>query len=107
MRISQFTLLAFQLNGGLDTEKYNDITTDDVEKHIEDGTIFGFLKSTLEGFDDSLLDPDDRDELIEEWKQNVNTIDEGRKMCVDKNGLCLLVAYLLEGIQRRASDMSS
>ena len=27
-------------------------------------------------------------------------INESRKMCVEKGGLCLLVAYVLESIQR-------
>lgn len=49
----------------------------------------------------SVLSPADRDEINDEWESTVNAVDEARKMCVDRNGLCLLVAYILEGIQAR------
>ena len=43
----------------------------------------------------------DKHQLLEEWKGLLNAVDAGRKFGVRRSGLCLLVAYLIEGIQRR------
>ena len=105
MRITQLTFVGFYLNGALGSGNYDDITIDQVKASIREGTVFEFLANRLEDdIDLSMLTPDDRGELIAEWKGMENAVDEDRKMAVVKNGLCLLVAYLLEGIQRRASE---
>ena len=73
-----------------------------MKDEIRDGTVFKYLRKKLKkDIDLSLLSSDDMEELNDEWAEFVDEIDEGEKMCVDKNGLCLLVAYVLEGIQRR------
>lgn len=73
-----------------------------MKEKIRDHTIFDYLKSKLgSDVDVSALSPDDRLELNKEWEDLADGVDESRKMCVDRNGLCLLVAYILEGIQRR------
>lgn len=40
-------------------------------------------------------------ELLAEWQDFLAAINERRKMGVERRGLPLLIAYLLEGIQRR------
>ncbi|GBD95392.1 MAG TPA: hypothetical protein ENG83_03130 [Nitrospirae bacterium] len=105
MQISKLTFIAFYLNGVLGSGKYNDIEIDEVKDQIQNRRIFDYLKEKLgTDVDLSLLTDDDKTELIDEWIGLVEAVDEGRKMCVDKNGLCLLVAYLLEGIQKRQSN---
>ena len=102
MRISQLTFLGFYLNGALGSGKYNDISINEVKERIRDHTIFDYLKDKLgSDIDLSALKIEDRQELKNEWEDMADAIDEARKMCVDKNGLCLLMAYILEGIQRR------
>lgn len=102
MRISQLTFLGFYLNGALGSGKYNDISINEVKERIRAHTIFDYLKDKLgSDIDLSALKIEDRQELNNEWEDMADAIDEARKMCVDKNGLCLLVAYILEGIQRR------
>jgi hypothetical protein len=102
MRISQLTFLGFYLNGALGSGKYDAISINEVKKRIRAHTIFDYLKDKLgSDIDLSALSPKDRQELNKEWEDLADAVDESRKMCVDRNGLCLLVAYILEGIQRR------
>lgn len=101
MKLSTMTLLAFQLNGALGTGKYDHITIEMTKDKIRDRTIFSYLLSQLEYLDISLFSEDEKKELLDEWEDLADAVDEDRKMCVERNGLCLLVAYLLEGIQRR------
>ncbi|NLX99287.1 MAG: hypothetical protein GXY83_24385 [Rhodopirellula sp.] len=102
MRITKLTSVGFCLNGALGSGKYDDISIAEVKKRIEQGDVFNYLESVLgHDVDLTLLSPGDKAELLKEWQDLALAVDEGRKMCVDRNGLCLLVAYLLEGIQRR------
>lgn len=105
MWISKLSGLAFYLNGALGSGKYEDISVEDVKDAIWKSTIFEYLDERL-GLDSGLdlLTPEDRKELNEEWLDFL-VINERRKLCVDRNGLCLLVAFLLEGIQRRVSEV--
>lgn len=102
MQTSKLTFLAFQLNGALGSGQYDFISIEEVKSKIYDETIFEYLKSQLKSdIDVSIYKPEDAKELITEWQDMAGALNESRKLCVDKNGLCLLVAYLLEGIQRR------
>lgn len=102
MRITNLTFLAFNLNGAIDTGKYADVGFDEVGRAIDNGTIFGFLAKRLEGdIDLSIFDATRKAELLTEWQDLRNAVSARRKFGVEKNGLCLLLAYCLEGIQRR------
>lgn len=105
MRITNLTFLAFYLNAALDTGKYTDVSYQEVADHIDDGTIFNFLQKRLAGeIDLSIFDEGMKKELVQEWQDILNAVSARRKFGVEKNGLCLLVAYLLEGIQRRQDN---
>jgi hypothetical protein len=105
MRITNLTFLAFYLNGALDSGNYSDVSYQEVSGHIQKGTIFQFLQDRLgSDIDLSILDDVKRAELLGEWQSINNAIDARRKFGVERNGICLLVAYLLEGIQRRQDD---
>lgn len=100
MKIVFYTSLAIDLNGALGSGKYDDITIPEVRKRISDQTILSYLKDKLgDELDLSLISQDDQAGLIDQWDRLANAIDERRKLRVQKNGLCLLVAYLLAGIQ--------
>src|SRR5690606_39160604 len=102
VRITNLTFLAFYLNGALDSGKYDEISINEVAEHIEMGSIFNFLSSRLENdIDLSIFDDSKRKELVEEWQDMLSAISTCRKFGVERNGLCLLLAYLIEGIQRR------
>lgn len=101
--ISRLTFIGFYLNGALGSGRYDDITISDVKAHIRDGSIFTYLETRLAGdIDFSIFKEEEKQELIKEWEDMADAVNESRKFCVDRHGLALLVAYLLEGIQRRA-----
>ena len=102
MRITSLTFLAFYLNGALDTGKYQDVTFDEVAREIRNGTIFEFLARRLAGdIDLSIFGLAERTEIEAEWADMLAAVSARRKFGVERNGICLLIAYLLEGIQRR------
>lgn len=105
MKINRLTFVAFQLNGALGSGRFNDISIAEVKGHIREGSILEFLKNRLgHQLDLSLLEPLEKLNLVMEWADMASAVHNGI-LCVDKNGLCLLVGYLLEGIQRRASTL--
>lgn len=106
IRISQLTFLAFYLNGAAGSGKYGHLTLDECYNALETGSIFDFLTQKLgRDFDASILSGEQKQELIEEWEGLANVVDHGRKFCIDDGGLNLVVAYILESIQRRARDI--
>lgn len=105
MRLSTLTFLAFYLNGAIDSGRYDVLAIEEVRKAIQEGTIFAFLKTKLgSDIDLSIFDADAaaKAELLAEWQDMDNAIDARRKFGVEHRGLPLLIAFLLEGIQRRA-----
>ena len=107
MRINRLTGMAFYINGAIDRDKHRDITIETVKERCERGAIFDFLKERCGlDFDMCALSSEDRQEIAEEWRDMALAIDESRKLDVKNNGLCLLLAYLFEGIQRRASELT-
>jgi hypothetical protein len=102
VRITELTFLGFYLNGALGSGKYDDISVEEVKERIRDRTIFDYLKTRLgPDIDVTGVSSEARGEVNEEWADMADALDEARKMGVDRNGLCLLMAYILEGIQRR------
>lgn len=102
MRITNLTFLAFYINSALDTGKYNNISFKEVADHIDAGTIFDFLRTRLVGdIDLSIFDAPKEKELVAEWQDILSAGRDLKTYGIENNGLCLLMAYLLEGIQRR------
>ncbi|WP_018427713.1 hypothetical protein [Hoeflea sp. 108] len=102
MRITTLTFIAFYLNGAIDTGRYDDLTVAEAKTEIGNGTIFDFLRQRLgNDIDLSILTKEDEAELLSEWQDLLAAVNERRKMGIEMRGLPLLIAYLLEGIQRR------
>ncbi len=99
MRINILTQVAFEILGIIDSGEFSSVTIDAVKHGIEAGTMFDFLANA--GGDFTLLGAAERLELVSEW-QSLLDVNARRKFGVENNGLCLLIAFLLEGIQRRA-----
>ena len=96
------TGVAFGLNHALDSGRYDDVSVYEVKRQVWDGTVFDFFERRLgRDVDVSLLHNDDRAELVREWQGYADAIDEEGKYGAVRNRLCLLIAYLLEGIQQR------
>ncbi len=103
MKIVKLRIFAFELNAAIDTGKYSHITTDEIRQRIESGDVFRYLESQFKSDADfSALTKEDRKEMIDEWESMANAIDAKRKFGVSNSGLCLLMAYALQGIQQRS-----
>ena len=104
----RLTGLAFELNHAIDAGHAGEITVDAVKDNIRSGKIFDFLEAQLAGdLDISLFYNDDRAELIAEWRSLADSVDEERKFGVSRDGICLLIAYIVEGIQRRVREVAA
>lgn len=101
--VVQHTFLGFWLNGALGSGKYDDVTLEVVQAHLRGGTIFFFLEERLGAdIDLSIYSTEQRAKISAEWRD----IEEGNsldKFAVKRNGLCLLVAIILEAVQLRVS----
>lgn len=104
MKYNMLTHFIFEINRAIDTGKHQGITVAEVEKHIEAGSLFEFLKTTIPGLDLSLMDASVRAELAKELKDLLGGYkgDERRKWGIENSGLCLLVAWAAETIQQKA-----
>lgn len=102
MRITMLTFIAFYLNSAIDSGRYDDLGIEEIKQEIRAGTIFPFLRNQLGAdIDLSILEAADEAELLAEWQDLLAAVNERRKMGIERRGLTLLIAYLLEGIQRR------
>ena len=103
----RWAVLAAYLNGAVDSGKYHHIDTTVVLKHVNDGDVFEFLGTEL-GQDVEYglakLTDVDRHKLLNHWR----TMAEGYETYqfhVRRNGLALLVAYLLHLIGVRHAQI--
>lgn len=104
MRFTKLTYIAHELTAALGSGRFHDITDDEVWEHIDDGTIFEFLRERLDFMVSlSVLGPVDRIELLIEWEQ-MRGCEEPFRFNGHHNGLPVLVAYLLQGVRLRADN---
>ncbi len=105
MVFSRLTYLALELNYLLDRGYYTS-TVEEIKHKIRNKSLFNYLENKTKDdyFDLSLLDDNDRKELLEQFEDMADSIDEDRKMGIQKNGICLLLAYVIELIQRRRKE---
>lgn len=93
------TWLLFNLNHAIDTGKY-EITIEEVRGAVKRTAVPALLKEGLRrDVDLSIVTAREWAELHKEWQSLAAVADHGRKFGVSRNGLCLLVAYLIESIQ--------
>ena len=93
--IQRWARLAIQLNGALDTGAYAHLSVPVVLKEIQTGDIFALLTRELPGrLGDPKLTDVDRHTLSKIWKTMADGF-EPRQYHVERSGLALLVAYLL------------
>ena len=106
MEHTALTQLILQLNRLLDTGKYDDITIEEVHKHIENGSILQFLQERAGDDIDLLIHMDPKvsagfQDFYVKYLQNFyHTFGGGEDWFVKNKGLCLLIAWTNEIIQR-------
>ncbi|WP_208133104.1 MULTISPECIES: hypothetical protein [Hymenobacter] len=95
----KFTYLLWQFNMMLDSGKYDAVTVSAIKVRISNGTLPNYLKSQFPDADFSMIEPDEWAYLVKEWSGLAEMVDEDRKMGVVHRGICLLLAYTINGLQ--------
>jgi hypothetical protein len=105
MQAYKFRHLLWYLIGSMDTGKYDSVSFQEVYKHTSDRTIKDFLESRFgRDLDLSIMEPADWRDLSEIFWNLANAVDARRKFGVENKGVCLLMAYTLEGMQQAARE---
>ena len=100
MRLSKLTHLLYLFNIMLDSGKYDALTIEEIKEKLRDGTITDYLKSQYPNADFSLIEPEEWKYLTHFWNEQADITNERRKMGVSNRGVCLLVGYTIEAVQR-------
>jgi hypothetical protein len=109
MKHTPLTLMILHLNSVLDSGKYDGITVEEVKDHIDDRSILPWLRQRAPELEDELreiLDTDLYGDFEEFYVGQLQDIlggyggRERRKWGVEKKGLCLLIAWTNEIVQR-------
>lgn len=96
--VIRYTFLAFEINHQIDEGKKLDI--EETKSHIVDGTLFDWLKGQYDDMDLSLYREDEKSKVLELFVSLKENVDSRRKFGVEKDGLSLLLAYCIEGLQQ-------
>lgn len=102
LTVAALGFIAFQINAAIDNRELEDLSIDTVRREIEAGTILAFLRRGIRDMDLTLLNPETEAELLKEWQDINALVNTRRKLGVEHRGLTLLMALLIEGMQRRA-----
>lgn len=111
MKVSSLTWLILNLNAAIDTGKYASVSIDDVHAAIRRRALLKFLQATCgNDIDLSRHFADTYGNFEEFYEEAIAHIyggyagNEGRKWGVRKQGLCLVLAWTNELIQRAFRD---
>jgi hypothetical protein len=96
MRWAHRVMLLWTLNSLIDAAKHHGVTITAMKDAINTSTVANLLKPL--GADLSYHGADAWREMHVEW-QGMTEINERRKLRVQHNGICLLIAYVVEGLQ--------
>lgn len=104
--IQRWSRLAIQLNGAAESGRFDHVTTAVIVGELEQGRVFQFLERELPTKVWSIckLSDVDRHELAQEWAMMAKAYDP-EQFHVSRNGLALLVAYVLHMIDIRHSSI--
>jgi hypothetical protein len=94
--VQRWSRLAIQLNGAADSGRFDHITTGVMLRELQDGNVFDFLTRELPAtvWEVSQLTDVDRHKLSQHWHMLAAAY-EPAQFHVSRNGLALLVAYVL------------
>ena len=105
--IQRWSRLAIQLNGAAESGRFEHITPAAVVSELERDRVFEFLERELPAkvWEISKLTDVDRHGLAQEWRVMAKAY-EPEQFHVSRNGLAMLVAYILHMIDIRHSTIS-
>ena len=104
MKLNDLTYLILEFNSLIDRDLHENISMDEVKSRIEQGSLFDWLREQFKGeIDLSLYDPEKTGEITGKLNDILGGYagSERRKWGVENNGICLLLAWTNELIQRR------
>jgi len=93
--------MAFELTAAIDQGLIDKISYDEIYREIEKSSLISFVKERLgDAIDVSLLEnnPEQSAYFIEFMKRIANCV-TGSDFGVEKHGICLLLAFCIEGMQ--------
>ena len=107
MKVSALTSLILELNAVVDSGKHNDISIDEVHQAIEKKRVLKFLKERVgSDIDLSIQSSSTYGDFEAYYEETLHQIyggyagQERRKWGIENLGLCLLIAWTNEMIQR-------
>lgn len=102
--LRKLATLASSLNAVIDAGRHAEVSKEDVYTRLEDKTIFEYLDEKFEDISRSGLGDfteEDRWRLLGEWQSMANATHSQSDLGVSNSGICLLLAYVIGGIQMR------
>lgn len=107
MKHAELTLLILGLNSMIDSGKFDDISLEEVRRHIDDGSILDFIRERAgHALGLSFLESSYRAPFVAEYVNYLQAIldayggDEGKRWGIKNKGLCLLLAWTNEILQQ-------
>lgn len=104
--LSTLAFVGFEINAALEKGRGEDVTFEDIYENLQNGNILGFLTNRIPGeFDFSLFPPGSEQSTALNYVLNevAGGLEgrERRKVGIEKSGLHLLMAFILEALQAR------
>lgn len=100
----KYTFLGFHFNALVDSGKH--LPLQKTHEHLRNKTIFEWLKKEFsDGLDLSLYSEGELQEIASFFESLSIAVNEQRKMGITTNGLCLLIAYCFEAVQRKPEEL--
>jgi hypothetical protein len=100
-RTITYTFISFQLNSLLDEGLFLDYK--EIARHLKTKTVFDLLKQKFGQQIDLSIDAQELREISDLFFDLYEVVNEQRKFGVSKNGISLVLAYCIEGIQQEYS----
>jgi len=103
VRFSLLTYLLFEINSCIDECGSESVSIEQVKSHVAAGDIWQFLAARFDGHMDlSLFDGNDVNIVVRNLQDILEALgtQSRRKFGVEKSGLCLLIAWITELMQR-------
>ena len=99
-----FTFLGFHFNSLVDSGEFIELT--EMREKLSQGNLFKWLEEKYGHRVDVSLFTNEEIKKIESFFRSLSeNVDEGKKMGIERNGLCLLVAYCFDGAQKEEEDI--
>ena len=101
MGIGAETGLIFTLNSIVDENEHEDITFDNIRNALSSGDLINWLTRKFPKEDFTFLDKDSSRRITASIYDISISVEPSRKFGVTNNGICWLIAMIVELLQRR------